>query len=133
MTAKKNWKLDWYDAVAADKRVDPAAFKVAYCMRRNLLRRTFAARVDDKVLSKMAGISVPEVNEHSKCSSVAARSVSGSSQMLIPSWAIIWPSSGMPISARTTPQPRRVSGGGLSITFIGQQRWLDQRQCQSHV
>jgi hypothetical protein len=29
MTAKKNWKLDWYDAVAADKRVDPAAFKVA--------------------------------------------------------------------------------------------------------
>jgi DNA-binding MarR family transcriptional regulator len=59
MTAKKNWKLDWYDAVAADKRVDPAAFKVAYCMRRNLLRRTFAARVGDKALS--TGISVAEV------------------------------------------------------------------------
>jgi hypothetical protein len=28
MTAKKNWKLDWYDTVAADKRVDPAAFKL---------------------------------------------------------------------------------------------------------
>jgi hypothetical protein len=61
MTAKKNWKLDWYDAVAADKRVDPAAFKVAYCMRRNLPRRTIAARVDDRVLSKVTGISVPEV------------------------------------------------------------------------
>ena len=61
MTAKKNWKLDWYDAVAADKRVDPGAFKVAYCMRRNVPRRTFAARVDDKVLSKMTGISVADV------------------------------------------------------------------------
>ena len=66
MTAKKNWKLDWYDAVAADKRVDPAAFKVAYCMRRSLPRRTIAARVDDKVLSKMTGISVAGVKQARK-------------------------------------------------------------------
>ena len=66
MTAKKNWKLDWYDAVAADKRVDPAAFKVAYCMRRNIPRRTLAAKVEDKVLSKMTGISVAGVKRARK-------------------------------------------------------------------
>jgi hypothetical protein len=66
MTAKKNWKLDWYDAVASDKRVDPAAFKVAYCMRRNISRRTLAAKIEDKVLSKMTGISVAGVKRARK-------------------------------------------------------------------
>jgi hypothetical protein len=66
MTAKRNWKLNWYDAIAADPRVDPAAFKVAYCMRRNVPRRPFAVTIEDKVLSKMTGISVAGVKQARK-------------------------------------------------------------------
>lgn len=66
MAVKKDWKLNWYDAIAADKRVDPAAFKVAYCMRRTITRRTTAIKVEDKVLSRITGISMSGVKRARK-------------------------------------------------------------------
>jgi len=129
MTAKKNWKLDWYDAVAADKRVDPAAFKVAYCMRRNLPRRTIAARVDDQVLSKMTGISVAGVKQARKTLERRGWIVECLTPNSYSFMGDYLAEQQMPISAL---QLRSVNGS-LSISSIGQQRWLDQHQHQSHT
>jgi hypothetical protein len=101
-------------------------FKAAYCIRRNLPRRTFAARVDDKVLSKMIGISVAGAKQARKTLERRGWIV----ECLTPnsnSFMGDYLAEQRDTYQRTTA---RSIDRGPSISSIGQQRWLDQRQRQ---
>lgn len=57
-------KFNWLDCVARDKRLKPAAFKVAYVIMQHVKASSGVAWVSDETLSDICGISAPMVFRH---------------------------------------------------------------------
>lgn len=57
-------KFNWLDCVARDKRLKPAAFKVAYVIMQHVNAKTGIAWVSDETLADVCGISAPMVFRH---------------------------------------------------------------------
>jgi hypothetical protein len=59
-------KLNWLDCVASDRRLKPAAFKVAYAIMQHVNSETLVGWLSDETLVDITGISSAEVQRHRK-------------------------------------------------------------------
>ncbi|MCK1507557.1 helix-turn-helix domain-containing protein [Bradyrhizobium sp. 18] len=59
-------KLNWLDCVVSDRRLKPAAFKIAYAIMQHVNSETLFAWLSDETLVDVTGISSAEVQRHRK-------------------------------------------------------------------
>src|SRR5882724_4572144 len=59
-------KLNWLDCVAIDRRLKPAAFKVAYAIMQHVNSETLVGWLSDETLVDITGISSAEILRHRK-------------------------------------------------------------------
>lgn len=57
-------KFNWLDALAADQRIKPGAFKVGYCIMQHVNADTQIAFLSDEIIREKANLSIPQIKRH---------------------------------------------------------------------